>query len=108
MGVSQPAQTVEAKAHVAELSSPGTQARGVSREDIEGSLGKVVASLDATPLVPWTEGFYQLANRLAQLWFVRQQSVDARLVLVDVLGDADMGGPATGEPSAGVRSQTLP
>jgi hypothetical protein len=45
----------------------------------------------------WTHQFYQLANRLAHLRFLRGQGVPAWLVLVNFVGDADMGGPIHAE-----------
>lgn len=88
---------VEAKAHVAEVCSPGTQASGASRDLIARSLASVADSLGAKPLAPWPDAFYQLANRIAHLWFLREQGVDAWLALVDFLGDAEMRGPETEE-----------
>jgi hypothetical protein len=88
---------VEAKAHVAELCSPGTQAAGDSRARIVRTLGEVADRLGAAPLAPWPDAFYQLANRIAHLWFLRENRVEACLLLVDFVGDADMRGPATEE-----------
>lgn len=45
----------------------------------------------------WADVFYQLANRLTMLWFLRKEGVDARLVLVNFIGDQDMGGPNTAD-----------
>ena len=39
--------------------------------------------------------FYQLANRLAHLHWLRGQGVDARLVLVNFLNDSEMAGPTS-------------
>lgn len=84
---------VEAKAHIAEMCSPGAQASGKARELIAASLGEVAEALGATPLAPWSNVFYQLANRIAHLWFLRRHGVDARLLLVDFVGDVEMHGP---------------
>lgn len=35
----------------------------------------------------WTATYYQYANRLATLWFLREQGVGARLVSVYFVGD---------------------
>ncbi|HUV32749.1 MAG TPA: hypothetical protein VMW31_04185 [Devosiaceae bacterium] len=86
---------VEAKAHVAEMLSPPTQAGQKSRARIEAALAETADGLGARPLAPWSDAFYQLANRLAMLWFLTQRGVDARLILVNFVGDAEMGGPAT-------------
>ncbi|RXF75304.1 hypothetical protein [Hansschlegelia zhihuaiae] len=88
---------IEAKAHVGEVCSPGTQAGERSFEKIAASLARAAESLGAKPLAPWTDGFYQLANRIAHLWFLRESGLDAYLVLVDFVGDVEMRGPATEE-----------
>ena len=38
--------------------------------------------------------FYQFTNRLAHLYFLRREGVEAKLVFVNFLGDGDMKGPA--------------
>lgn len=88
---------VEAKAHVRELCSPPTQASGASRARIEEAFAETWAALGLTPepLAAWTDLFYQFANRLAHLHFLRQHGQPAWLVLVNFIGDEDMGGPAT-------------
>lgn len=80
---------VEAKAHLAELKS--------SCGAGEGSEAKIRATLDRTkrwagaPLeADWMNGFYQYANRLAHLRFLRERGVDAHLVFLYFVGDADM------------------
>jgi hypothetical protein len=87
---------VEAKAHVGEVCSPGSKAGSVSMDRIKASLAATVEALGAEPLAPWETAFYQLANRLAHLQFLRAHGVDAWLVLVNFVGDRDMNGP-TGE-----------
>jgi hypothetical protein len=89
---------VEAKAHVAELCSPGTAAGVASRERIEQRLEEVAASLGASPRrAAWADTFYQLANRLAHLAFLRDHGASAYLVLVNFLNDAEMEGPTSPE-----------
>jgi hypothetical protein len=89
---------VEAKAHVAEMCSPGTAAGPTSRARSAAALEAVAEDLGAAPdRAPWTDHFYQLANRLAHLHFLRARGVPAWLVLVGFLGDADMRGPASPE-----------
>jgi len=89
---------VEAKAHIAEMRSPGTAAGAQSRCRIEAALTELAQQLGANPEhAPWSDHFYQLANRLAHLHFLRAHGVSAWLVLVNFLGDRDMGGPATSE-----------
>lgn len=88
---------VEAKSHIADFCSPGTSAGPDSRLTIEGRLVEVAAALGAAPGRAWAEMFYQLANRLAHLWFLRSHDVPAYLVLVGFLGDREVGGPESAE-----------
>lgn len=88
---------IEAKAHVAEMFSPGTQATGASREGIERALAETAEALGAQPKADWTLCFYQYANRLAHLHFLRSRGKPAWLVLVSFTGDDDMNGPETAE-----------
>lgn len=90
---------VEAKAHVGELCSSGTAAGPKSLSLINRSLGEVATALGASQRkAPWTDLFYQLANRLAHLHWLRvTQRVPAWLVLVNFVGDQDMGGPTSRE-----------
>ena len=89
---------VEAKAHVAELCTPGTAAGPASRARIASALDQLADKLGARAgRAAWTDHFYQLANRLAHLDFLRARSVPAWLVLVNFLGDSEMGGPSSVE-----------
>lgn len=89
---------VEAKAHIAEMCSPGTSARPKSRAIIADRLTTCAQRLGASSKgAPWTEHFYQLANRLAHLQFLRDRGIPAHLVLVNFLNDAEMGGPTSPE-----------
>ena len=87
----------EAKAHVREFLSPPSAASEKSRGKIDAAFAAVRGDLDVTTRTDWCEVFYQYANRLAHLWFLRREGVDAHLLLVGFLGDADMGGPRTAE-----------
>ncbi len=86
---------VEAKAHIAEMCSPATQASGVSRRLIDTALFETALAFGAVPRAAWADVFYQLANRLAHLHFLRSRGVPAWLVLVHFVGDSDMNGPRT-------------
>jgi hypothetical protein len=89
---------LEAKAHVGELCSPGSAAGAASLARISERLDEVAEALGASARrAPWTTHFYQLANRIAHLHFLRSRGVDAWLVLVNFLGDAEMAGPETVE-----------
>jgi hypothetical protein len=84
---------VEAKAHIAEMLSPGTQASETSRALIEKSLAEVASALNADPRAPWSTTFFQLANRIAHLWFLRSHGKPAWLILVGFTNDLEMRGP---------------
>jgi hypothetical protein len=86
---------VEAKAHLQEMCSPATQATAASRDRIKIALSETASAFKAKPRADWTEIFYQLANRLAHLHFLRRKGVPAWLVLVNFIGDTDMEGPQT-------------
>jgi len=63
---------VEAKAHYAEMCSPGTAASAASRLMINKTLTGLAQHLGASPKrASWSDHFYQLANRLAHLQFLR-------------------------------------
>ncbi len=89
---------VEAKAQIAELLSPPTAASEDARRRIETALADVAERIaPGRRRAPWTEHFYQLAIRLAHLDFLRRHEVEAWLVLVDFVGDAEVGGPKAAE-----------
>ncbi|MBP0483476.1 hypothetical protein [Sagittula salina] len=85
---------VEAKAHLAELQSPPSKAAGASRHMIDAAFRAVQSGLGIDPENDWTRTYYQLANRIAHLWWLRDRGVPASLLLVSFLGDEDMNGPA--------------
>jgi hypothetical protein len=87
---------VEAKAHIAELCSPGSSASEASLNLIKLRLQETAEALGAKrERADWHIVFYQLANRLAHLRWLRDQGVDARLVLVNFLNDKEMAGPTS-------------
>jgi len=86
---------VEAKAHIAELCSPASSAGPRSRMVIEKALAQTIEYLGARPRAPWVDVFYQLANRLTHLHFLRREGCKAWLVLANFVGDRDIGGPET-------------
>ena len=85
---------VEAKAHLAELFST-CSAGDASRALIRRSFSTVRAALGAEDGLDWCSRFYQYANRLSHLWLLREQGVDARLLLVGFVNDADVRGPTS-------------
>ncbi|WP_281995679.1 hypothetical protein [Ruegeria faecimaris] len=88
---------VEAKAHVREFFSPPSQAGLRSLEQIERAFEIVRADLGVRQAMNWTELYYQYANRLAFLWWLREHGIDAKLLFVSFLNDADMAGPKYAE-----------
>ena len=84
---------VEAKAHIKEFLSPETQAGSKSRAHIVAAFQKVQADAGLAPRSDWARCFYQLANRLAHLWFLQSRGVPAVLMLVGFVGDRDICGP---------------
>jgi hypothetical protein len=86
---------VEAKSHVAEMCSPPSAAGEVSMAKISKSLAETAEYLGAAPRVPWGPYFYQLTNRLAHLWFLQRNGVDAKLILLNFLDDSEQGGPGS-------------
>ena len=87
---------VEAKAHLDELFS-SCAAGEKSRARIRDRFQRVRQALKAQGGVDWTERFYQYANRLAHLWFLRANGVQAYLLLVGFVNDTDVCGPKSEE-----------
>jgi hypothetical protein len=81
---------VEAKAHVGEMVSSCTAEAPSSVALIEQSLSAAKQALGVDAAADWMNGYYQLANRLAHLWFLRGRGVDARLVLLQFTGETGM------------------
>ena len=89
---------VEAKAHITEFFSPATGAKSpTSIAKIESALKETAATLNAKPRADWTQVYFQYANRLAFLHFLRREGVNANLLFVDFVEDFEMKGPASAE-----------
>lgn len=84
---------VEAKAHVREFFTPSSQAGHQSREQIEDAFAAVRADLGVKQGANWSDLYYQYANRLAFLWWLRENGINAKLLFVSFLHDLDMDGP---------------
>lgn len=84
---------VEAKSHIRELFSPPSAASVASLARIEASLDGARSALGAAAGSPWSQTFYQLANRITHLNFLHAQGVEAHLLLVGFVNDTAMGGP---------------
>ena len=88
---------VEAKAHVAEMVTAPSQARGESAvAKIQESLRTVKNFVNSKSPAEWSTTFYQYANRLAHLYWLREvNGQDAYLVNLFFLNDREMNGPST-------------
>lgn len=78
---------IEAKSHTAELESTPSAAEGESLECIRSALDEVKAELGVPEGVDWTQSYYQIANRLAYLHYLRKVGVEAWLASVYFTGD---------------------
>lgn len=85
---------VEAKSHASEMRSI-CKASPASRETIVAAFDLAKRGFGADPGADWTSPYYQYANRLAHLFFLRRAGVPAHLVFVYFLNDGDMAGPGT-------------
>ncbi|MBA7501368.1 hypothetical protein ES704_04131 [subsurface metagenome] len=96
---------VEAKAHLNEVVSPGTQASEISRKMIIRSLEETKVFLKVRPNIDWSGTFYQYTNRLAHLYLLRiLNGIDSYLVFVYFLNDDEVEGPKlVQEWQAGIR-----
>lgn len=84
---------IEAKANIPEFDSSPTGASGKSRREIEDALQKTRDFLRIGSKADWTRCFYQYANRLAHLYFLRElNKVNAALVFVYFVGDKTVPG----------------
>ncbi len=84
---------IEAKANVPEFDSSPTGASGRSLTKIEEALEETRTFLRVTSATDWTSCFYQYANRLAHLYFLRElNGIDAALVFVYFTGDTTVPG----------------
>lgn len=87
---------VEAKAHVAELFSPPSQASPASARRIRASLRETMSAVGAGEGVDWFRRFYQYANRLAHGCLLNVLNhVPATMAFVYFTGDQRMKGPRT-------------
>jgi hypothetical protein len=93
---------VEAKAHIPELLSPPCPAAGRTLRAIRTSLDRVKRAVSLRAAADWSTTYYQYANRLAHLYFLRTlNQVPAYLVSLYLVGDTDLRGPRTPEQWAG-------
>lgn len=91
---------LEAKAHIPEIVSPRTRATEPARGRIRKSMEEAQRSLSPKSLgwVDWTGTFYQYANRVAHLQFLREHNkIRAHLVNLYFINAADVGGPSNAD-----------
>ena len=89
---------VEAKAHIAEaLTTPSAATSPASKALISVSLNRVKQALSADDRSDWSRCFYQYANRIAHLWWLREHGVDAHLLFVGFVNARDTPRPASAE-----------
>lgn len=79
---------VEAKARSGELSSPGCGAKGDGRVLIEAALDRARRHFGIETEKSWTSTYYQIANRLASLYFLNEVArAPARMIFLYFTGD---------------------
>ena len=89
---------VEAKAHIPELISHGSARNPESIAQIQKAFRRTKRGLGVKSKNPWETPFYQYANRIAHLHFLKGIcSTKALLVFVDFIGDSEMDGPESPE-----------
>jgi hypothetical protein len=89
---------VEAKANLGELISPASQASPESLRRIRAACDEAKSFYGAPPSVSWVGPYYQYANRLAHLYFLREvNQLNAHLVFLYFLNDPDTQGPASAQ-----------
>ena len=89
---------VEAKANVPEIVSSPTGAGPESKSKIIDAFAEVKEYLNIHNNVDWTGTFYQYANRIAHLYYLKiLNGIDAYLINIYFLNDKSVEGPSTKE-----------
>ena len=84
---------IEAKANIPEFDSSPTRASARSLTKIEEALEETRTFMRVTKATDWTRCFFQYANRLAHIYFLKElNGVDAALVFVYFTGDTTVSG----------------
>jgi hypothetical protein len=86
---------VEAKSHITELISDFKGSNKSSIDKITKSLEVTKKRFGVKASYDWTKMFYQYANRLAHVYFLRENGFEAYLINVYFLNDEEMDGPKT-------------
>jgi hypothetical protein len=85
---------VEAKAHIPEAATPRSQATPASMRKIREAVEEARRYLAPRSKADWTRDFYQYANRLAHLYFLRRvNGLPAHLVFVYFVNAKEIDGP---------------
>lgn len=86
---------IEAKSHIPELISTFKGKNQASIDKIQSSLKKTKERFGSKTDFDWSKTFYQYANRLAHVYLLRKNKLDAWLIDVYFLNDSEMNGPET-------------
>lgn len=88
---------LEAKSYIGELAAC-CKAKNQSRDKITKTFERIKDTLGVPANAPWMEEYYQYANRLAHLYFLRiVQKIPSWLVFLYFIGDLEQGGPTRKE-----------
>jgi hypothetical protein len=88
---------VEAKSHIPELISTFKGTRKASIDKVRGSLEETKQRLGVKADYNWLTPFYQYANRIAHVYQLRKNKLDAWLVNVYFVNDLEMKGSKTAD-----------
>ena len=86
---------IEAKSHIPELISTFKGKNQASIDKIQSSLKETKERFGSKTDFDWSKTFYQYTNRLAYVYLLRKNKLDAWLIDVYFLNDVDMDGPKT-------------
>ncbi|MDQ6965663.1 MAG: hypothetical protein Q9M23_01925, partial [Mariprofundaceae bacterium] len=87
---------LEAKAHIPEAASPASGASPKSMQLIEQSLKSARKFYSPRSSSCWSGTFYQYANRLAHLYFLRElNQIPCILIFLDFINAEEMDGPSS-------------
>ena len=98
---------VEAKAHIDESVDYGSGASAKSYRQIQGSLAAAKRAFRGSDRSSWESPFYQYANRLAHLYFLRElNGIDAYLLFIYFADAPDVPEPCSAEEWRGAMRLT--
>ena len=85
-------QLVEAKAHTGEIAEGFRERSPESQATKQAAFDETKAALGVPLERDWMQPYYQYCNRLAALHFLRENGIDAHLLLIYFVGDMQRGG----------------